>query len=45
MSLLGYLFLGFFVLIVVTQLVPAVILFYGMIKALFSVQHKDEPSQ
>ena len=36
-SLLGALFLGFFALIIVSQLVPAAILFYGMIKGVFSV--------
>jgi hypothetical protein len=35
-SVLGYLFLGFFALIVVSQLVPACILFYGMIKGVFA---------
>ena len=35
-SYLGYLFLGFFALIVVSQLVPACLLFYGMIKGVFS---------
>ena len=35
-SYLGYLFLGFFALIVVSQLVPACILFYGMVKGVFS---------
>ena len=36
MSYLGYLFLGFFALIIVSQLVPAAILFYGMVKGVFS---------
>jgi len=35
-SLLGYLFLGFFTLIIVSQLVPACLLFYGMVKGVFS---------
>jgi len=35
-SLLGYLVLGFFALIIVSQLVPAAILFVGMIKGVFS---------
>ena len=35
-SLLGYLFLGFFALIIVSQLVPAGLLFYGMIKGVFA---------
>jgi len=36
MSYLGYLFLGFFALIIVSQLVPAALLFYGMVKGVFS---------
>ena len=36
MSYLGYLFLDFFALIIVSQLVPAAMLFYGMIKGVFS---------
>jgi hypothetical protein len=36
MSLLGYLFLGFFALIIVSQLVPACLLFYGMVKGVFA---------
>jgi hypothetical protein len=35
-SLLGYLFLGFFALIIVSQLVPAGLLFYGMVKGVFA---------
>lgn len=35
-SILGYLFLGFFAVIIVSQLVPACLLFYGMIKGLFA---------
>ena len=35
-SWLGALFLGFFALIIVSQLVPAGLLFYGMIKGVFS---------
>ena len=38
MSYLGYLFLGFFALIIVSQLVPAAMLFYGMIKGVFSAR-------
>jgi len=38
MSILTTLFLGFVALIVVCQLVPAVILFTGMMKALFQKQ-------
>lgn len=41
-SLLGYLFLGFFTLIIVTQLVPAGILFFGMIKGVFSASKKTD---
>ena len=36
-SWLGALFLGFFALIIVSQLVPAAILFVGMVKGVFSV--------
>jgi len=39
-GLLTYLFLGFFALIIVSQLVPAVILFVGMAKGLFSGSEK-----
>lgn len=35
-SFLGYLFLGFFALIIVSQLVPACLLFYGMVKGVFA---------
>ena len=35
-SLLGYLFLGFFALIIVCQLVPAVMLAAGLVKGLVS---------
>ena len=35
-SLLGALFLGFFALIIVSQLVPAGLLFYGMVKGVFA---------
>ena len=34
-SLLGYLFLGFFATIIVSQLIPAGILFAGMVKGVF----------
>jgi hypothetical protein len=40
MSILTILFLGFMSLIVVFQLVPAVILFTGMVKGLFSARSK-----
>lgn len=39
---LGYLFAAFFALIVVTQLVPAVVLFIGMVKGVFSPRAKKE---
>lgn len=42
MSLLGYLFLGFFMLIIVSQLVPACILFFGMVKGVFSAGKKAD---
>ena len=35
-SWLGYLFLGFFALIIISQVVPAAILCFGMIKGVFS---------
>ena len=38
-SYLGYLFLGFFALIIVSQLVPACLLFYGMVKGVFAGRH------
>ena len=41
MGLLGYLFAGFFAVIIVSQLVPAVILFVGMLKGVFSSQEKQ----
>jgi len=41
-SLLLTLFIGFFALIVVFQLVPAVLLFIGIIKGLFSREHGVE---
>jgi len=34
-GLLGYLFMGFFTLIIVSQLVPAGLLFYSMVKGVF----------
>jgi dienelactone hydrolase len=39
---LGYLFTGFFALVIVTQLVPAAILFYGMIKGIFSAREEKD---
>lgn len=41
-SLLGYLFLGFFATIIVSQLVPAGILFVGMVKGVFSAGKKTD---
>ena len=41
-GLLIYFFIGFFALIVVSQLVPAAILFIGMLKGVFS--HKEKTS-
>ena len=41
-SFLLTLFIGFFALIIVFQLVPAVLLFVGMIKGLFAREHKAE---
>lgn len=41
-GLLGYLFAGFFAVIIVSQLVPAVILFVGMLKGVFSLQDKAD---
>ncbi len=39
-GLLTYCFVGFFAMIIVFQCVPAMILFAGMIKGLFSPQEK-----
>jgi hypothetical protein len=39
-GILTYFFIGFFALIVVSQLVPAMILFVGMVKGLFTRQGK-----
>ena len=39
-GILAYFFVGFFALIIVTQLVPAMILFFGMVKGLFSSSEK-----
>lgn len=41
-SMLLTLFLGFFALIVVFQLVPACLLFAGILKGLFSRKHETE---
>jgi len=40
-SFLGYLFLGFFALIVVSQLVPAGLLFFGMLKGVLSARSSE----
>ncbi len=39
-GVLTYLFLGFFALIIVTQLVPAMILFFGIVKSVFTPREK-----
>ena len=39
-GILVYFFIGFFALIVVSQLVPAVILFIGMVRGVFSHSEK-----
>jgi len=41
MGILTYAFLGFFALIIVSQLVPAAILFVGMVKGLFAGREKS----
>ena len=43
-GLLIYLFAGFFAVIVITQLVPAGILLFGMLKGLFSSRESDSRS-
>ncbi|MDT8440484.1 MAG: hypothetical protein RQ723_02345 [Desulfuromonadales bacterium] len=43
-GVLAYLFVGFFALIVVSQLVPAMILFFGMLKGLFTREAKKDAS-
>lgn len=45
MSLLGYLFLGFFTLIIVSQVIPAGILFYGMVKGVFSPREDKKAAE
>ena len=40
MGILAYAFIGFFALIIVSQLVPATILFIGMVRGLFSAREK-----
>jgi hypothetical protein len=44
-SFLGYLFLGFFALIIVSQVVPACLLFYGMVKGVLSSREKSASAQ
>lgn len=39
-GILTYFFIGFFALIVVSQLIPAMILFFGLVKGLFSKEAK-----
>lgn len=39
-GILTYFFVGFFALIIVSQLIPAMILFFGMVKGIFSSQEK-----
>ena len=39
-GILTYFFIGFFALIIVSQLVPAMILFAGMVKGLFASSEK-----
>jgi hypothetical protein len=45
LSLLTILFVGFVALVIVFQLVPAVILLGGMVKALLSSRKSDEASE
>ena len=40
-GLLVYLFAGFFAVIIITQLVPATILLFGMLKGIFSSDSKS----
>ena len=40
-GLLVYLFAGFFAVIIITQLVPATILLFGMLKGIFSSETKS----
>ena len=40
-GILAYFFIGFFALIIVTQLVPAMILFFGLVKGLFARPEKN----
>lgn len=40
-GILAYAFIGFFALIVVSQLVPAMILFFGMVKGVLAGKEKS----
>lgn len=40
-GILAYFFIGFFALIIVSQLVPAMILFFGLVKSIFSRRAKS----
>lgn len=42
---LGYMFAGFFAVVIVTQLVPAAILFFGMLKGIFSAREKVDAAE
>ena len=44
-GILVYFFIGFFALIIISQLVPAVILFVGMIKGVFARSEKAAVSK
>ena len=39
-GILTYFFIGFFALIIVSQLVPSMILFFGLVKGIFSSPEK-----
>ena len=39
---LSYLFVGFFTLIIISQLVPACLLFIGMVRGIFSAREDKE---
>ncbi len=41
-GILTYLFVGFFALILITQLAPAMVLFFGLVKGIFFRQEKKE---
>jgi len=45
MGILTYLFIGFFAVVIVFQLVPAMVLFVGMVKGLFSRQQQKSPAK